>query len=90
LIDPPFITEEVWSKYAISIKALIKKNDKGEIDGKILLSSIDENEKMLNSLGLGVVKRSYRPSIPNLVYQYSFFSNYESEPLKQVNPEIGF
>lgn len=90
MIDPPFITEEVWSKYAVTIKKIIQKDENGNMKGKILLSSIDENEKMLINLGLGVTKRTYRPSIPNLVYQYSFFSNYEADSLNQVNPEIGF
>jgi hypothetical protein len=53
------------------------------------LSSIDENADMLKEL-LNVQKRTYRPSIPNLVYQYSFYSNYEDEKLLQVNEEIGF
>jgi hypothetical protein len=57
--------------------------------GKFLLCSIPENEKMLNDL-LGVSIRLYKPSIPNLVYQYNFYSNYESEALGKVNEEIGF
>jgi hypothetical protein len=90
LIDPPFITEDVWSKYAITIKKIIQKDENGNITGKMLLSSIDENEKLFTKLGLPVVKRKYRPLIPNLVYQYSFFSNYESSTLDSVNPEVGF
>jgi hypothetical protein len=55
--------------------------------GKILLSTIDENEGFIKEL-LGAERRTYRPSIPNLVYQYSFYSNYESEGLLSKNPEI--
>ena len=58
-------------------------------DGKILLSSIDENEEMLKGL-LSVQKKKYRPSIPNLVYQYSFFANFDDPQLEIVNEEIGF
>lgn len=52
--------------------------------GKILLSTIDENEKMLNDM-LGVKRRKWRPSIPHLVYQYSLYSNYDDEELEKVN-----
>jgi hypothetical protein len=51
------------------------------------LSTIDENEEMLKEI-LSVKKMPFRPSIPNLVYQYSFYANYESEGLMSKNPEI--
>jgi hypothetical protein len=41
VVDPPFITEDVWKQYTTAIKYVLKDN------GKILVSSIDENEKML-------------------------------------------
>ena len=41
LADPPFITHEVWAKYAEAIKKIIKKDEEGKIKGKILLSTID-------------------------------------------------
>ena len=53
------------------------------------MSSIDENKDMLNDL-LGVGIKNYRPLIPNLVYQYSFFSNYDNEQLNELNPEVVF
>ena len=56
-------------------------------DGKILLSTIDENEPFILDL-LGAKRRTFRPSIPNLVYQYSLYSNYDSEGLASKNPEI--
>ena len=31
---------------------------------------------------------AYLPSIPNLVYQYRIFANYDSPRLKQPNEEI--
>jgi len=67
----------------------VKKDAEGNVAGKFLLSSIDENAEMLRDL-LKVEKRTFRPSIPNLIYQYSFYSNYSSPALDQVNPEIGF
>lgn len=81
VIDPPFITREVWEKYAVATKLIIAK------EGKILLSTIDENEGFIEEL-LGAKRRAFRPSIPNLVYQYSLYSNYESEGLLAKNPEI--
>ena len=55
--------------------------------GKVLLSTIDENEPFILEL-VDCKRRTFRPSIPNLVYQYSFYSNYESEGLLAKNPEI--
>jgi hypothetical protein len=43
LADPPFITEEVWQKYAFAIHKIIKKDNEGKVTGRILLSTIDEN-----------------------------------------------
>ncbi|TNV77600.1 hypothetical protein FGO68_gene11409 [Halteria grandinella] len=82
VIDPPFITREVWEKYATAAKLILIKEG-----GKILLSTIDENEGFIDEL-LGAKRRAFRPSIPNLVYQYSLYSNYESEGLLAKNPEI--
>eukprot|EP00347_Sterkiella_histriomuscorum_P012287 403369166 len=81
VIDPPFITREVWEKYTEASKFLLAD------DGKILLSTIDENEAFILEL-LGAKRRQFRPSIPNLVYQYSLYSNYDSEGLNNKNPEI--
>ena len=40
LADPPFITFEVWQKYAEAIRKIIKKDENGNIQGRILLSTI--------------------------------------------------
>jgi hypothetical protein len=37
---------------------------------------------------LGVEKKKFKPSIPNLVYQYCLFANYEDEHLNALNEEI--
>ena len=81
LIDPPFITREVWTKYTEAALFLVKEG------GKILASTIDENEAMMKEL-LNTDRKKFRPSIPNLVYQYSMYANYESEGLDKINPEI--
>jgi hypothetical protein len=90
VIDPPFITEQVWSKYADFAKVISKKSDKNEECApiaKILASSIAENKNMLKSL-LDLDIKPYQPSIPHLVYQYNFYSNYEDEELQTLNTEI--
>ncbi len=67
---------------------MIKKSEDGsEIAGKILLCSIAENEQMLKEL-LNVKKKAFKPSIPNLVYQYNFYSNFDAKELDEKNPEI--
>jgi hypothetical protein len=55
--------------------------------GKLLLSTIPEHEGYLYVL-LGCYQPRFRPSIPNLIYQYSLYINYPSAPLQQLNPEI--
>lgn len=82
VVDPPFITEEVWRKYSISIQALLRPES-----GKILLTTIRENEKLIQDI-LNCSVQKFKPSIPNLVYQYSLFTNYPSSQLSQANPEI--
>lgn len=62
VIDPPFITREVWEKYAEAAKLLLK-----EEGGHALLSTIDENEANIKEL-IGADRKAFRPSIPNLVY----------------------
>jgi hypothetical protein len=55
--------------------------------GKLLLSTIPEHEGYLHAL-LGCAQPRFRPSIPNLIYQYSLYVNYPSAPLMKLNPEI--
>ncbi|CAG9336335.1 unnamed protein product [Blepharisma stoltei] len=81
VVDPPFITREVWEKYSRAVKFLLKDG------GKIIVSSVDENAPMLDEL-LKVKRQAFKPSIPHLVYQYSFFTNYNSSRFSQKNSEI--
>ena len=90
LIDPPFITREVWEKYANACRLLLGENDNlADVSksGAILLSTIAENQDMMNEL-LDVTPVVFQPSIPNLVYQYNLYSNYNSERLATINDEI--
>lgn len=81
VIDPPFITSEVWAKYAEVTTLLLTPG------GKIILSSVQENAELLKHL-LKVQPQVFEPSIPHLVYQYTFFTNYQTKHLSVHNPEI--
>ncbi|KAH7440960.1 hypothetical protein KP509_03G017900 [Ceratopteris richardii] len=81
LIDPPFITPEVWSKYAEATILLLAPG------GKIILSTVQERGELLKQL-LKVEPQVFEPSIPKLVYQYTLFANYQSRHLSLHNPEI--
>mmetsp|Transcript_26756 Transcript_26756/g.58259 ORF Transcript_26756/g.58259 Transcript_26756/m.58259 type:complete len:189 (+) Transcript_26756:165-731(+) len=81
VIDPPFITREVWEKFTETSNLLLAPG------GKILASTIQENAGMMKEL-LNVDPTVFFPSIPHLVYQYCFYTNYSSERLSEKNPEI--
>mmetsp|Transcript_5880 Transcript_5880/g.10193 ORF Transcript_5880/g.10193 Transcript_5880/m.10193 type:complete len:190 (-) Transcript_5880:249-818(-) len=81
VIDPPFITREVWEKFTETTKVLLAPG------GKILASTIQENAPMMKEL-LDVNPSVFFPSIPHLVYQYCFYVNYTSPRLSEKNPEI--
>lgn len=83
VIDPPFITRDVWEKYAISTKLLIKKET-----GQIIGTTVYENASLLAELLEGVKPTNFLPSIPNLVYQYNLYTNYDSAVFSKKNPEI--
>jgi hypothetical protein len=87
LIDPPFIDQEPWSKFAEFATKIAKKDEEGNVIAKFLCSSIAENKDMLKNL-ISVDIKKYQPSIPNLIYQYNLFSNYEDEELNIINEEI--
>lgn len=55
--------------------------------GLVLCSTIMENASFMKEL-LDVTPCKFQPSIPNLVYQYSLYINYESTRLAAANPEI--
>eukprot|EP01036_Dinobryon_divergens_P030476 gene30477-39723_t len=81
VVDPPFITSEVWQKYAEAAKILLKTG------GKVILTTVIENAPLLFDL-LEATPTAFMPSIPHLVYQYNLFTNYPSEVFSQKNPEI--
>jgi len=83
VIDPPFITHEVWRKYAETAKLLMPDGGKGKFVG----TTVIENAALLEEI-LGLKPTAFMPSIPNLVYQYNLFASYESRVYAQRNPEI--
>ena len=92
VIDPPFITAEVWEKYTEAAKLLLLKeedlkDDSKEVCRRCICTTIHENAEMMYDL-LKVKPNKFRPSIPNLVYQYDIYTNYESEFLNVYNPEV--
>ena len=91
VVDPPFIVREVWEKYAVTCKLLLKEghDENGVPLGRMLLTTVNENHAMLQEiLGKEVMMTAFMPSIPNLVYQYNLYTNYASEVFSKKNPEI--
>jgi len=85
VIDPPFITRQVWEKYQQTAKVLVKDPSKY----LVLNSTVQENLSMMQDLfGSDIEATKFQPSIPHLVYQYHFFSNFKPEALAEWNPEI--
>jgi EEF1A lysine methyltransferase 1 len=81
VVDPPFITADVWKKYARTAKLLLKKG------GKIICTTIAENAGMMQEL-LDLKLAPFKPCIPNLVYQYNLYLNFEPEILREANAEV--
>ena len=81
VIDPPFITHEVWRQYAETARLLLAPG------GAVIGTTILENSGLLHEL-LGVVPNTFLPSIPNLPYQYAVYSSSRSSLLDAPNPEL--
>ena len=64
-------------------------DENGKPVGNIFCSTIDENKEFMKEL-LDVDPIAFRPSIPNLVYQYSFYTNFKHPDQEIKNPEINF
>jgi EEF1A lysine methyltransferase 1 len=82
VIDPPFITEEVWRLYAVTARALLKPS------GRVICTTVAENASLIEELFPGAKRTDFQPSIPHLVYQYDLFCNWESVAFKKLNPEL--
>ena len=84
--DPPYITEPCWKKYARTARLLLRSSS--DTSAKVLAASVDANEALLRHEFPGMRRCAFRPCMPTLMYQYSFFTNYCSTHLEQENPEI--
>eukprot|EP00470_Lotharella_oceanica_P012297 CAMPEP_0170190368 /NCGR_PEP_ID=MMETSP0040_2-20121228/49205_1 /TAXON_ID=641309 /ORGANISM="Lotharella oceanica, Strain CCMP622" /LENGTH=161 /DNA_ID=CAMNT_0010438207 /DNA_START=78 /DNA_END=563 /DNA_ORIENTATION=+ len=87
VIDPPFVVEKVLALYAQAAEMLLPEKKEGTHSGKILISTLVENAEMVKKL-YGVAPCKFQPSIPKLVYQYNFYTNYAATQLGEKNPEI--
>ncbi|GMH61950.1 hypothetical protein TrRE_jg4420 [Triparma retinervis] len=89
VIDPPFITREVWEKYTESAMWLLKeKPGWGKGGGMVIGTTLQENAGFLDEL-LGCKPQAFKPSIPNLPYQYNSYANFDGAVyLGVANPEI--
>nr|CCA19203.1 conserved hypothetical protein [Albugo laibachii Nc14] len=82
IIDPPFITRDVWEQYRAAIDFLLCPEQ-----GKILLSTIHENQALMWEL-LRCKPVRFQPSIPHLVYQYTIYTNYHPATLNEDALEL--
>ena len=82
VIDPPFITSEVWDKYAQTAKALAVSDQP-----LVVATTVVENAPLMKEL-FDATPTEFQPSIPNLVYQYACFTNFPCVCLSQPNEEI--
>ena len=84
VIDPPFITREVWDKYAQTARALATSNQQQPL---VIATTVIENAPLMKKL-FSATPTEFQPSIPNLVYQYACFTNFPCDCLSQPNEEI--
>ncbi|KAJ8599144.1 hypothetical protein CTAYLR_008302 [Chrysophaeum taylorii] len=92
VVDPPFITRDAWAKYAAVVRRALAPG------GRVLLTTVGENEAMLRTLlgpeiGASLRKTTFMPAMhrASLPYQYSLFVNYDLRPdsaLREWNPEV--
>ena len=89
VVDPPFITRDVWEKYACTTKILLKAYDTegSKEPGRVLATTVAENIDLMDKL-LQAKPTVFKPRIPNLVYQYNVYTNFECKAMSKVNPEI--
>ena len=103
VVDPPFITDEVWRCYAETARLLLPAS-KGASQpsspsssprrlassrGLFIGTSVLENADLLEEL-FNAKPTPFLPSIPTLVYQYNLFTNFRPRAaLAVANEEIG-
>ena len=93
---------QVWEKYQAAVKLLGKPgkpltprlelpvtchSSPLSAGAKVILSTIAENAALMKEL-FDAAPAAFLPSIPKLVYQYNFYTNYPPTALGKKNPEI--
>ena len=83
VVDPPFITRDVWALYAEAIKLCLKPGG----GGRVIMTTVGENEAMLRGLlgpelGGGLRKATFMPAMqrPNLPCESEFPPSAPSPP----------
>jgi hypothetical protein len=95
VIDPPFVEHEVWEKYAIASRFLLKNDPKPEnpIDiqqkGIVMGTTVRENKDLMMQL-FGAKPTEFLPVCPHLVYQFGVYVNCidECSTLQKPNLEL--
>lgn len=87
IVDPPFVTRDVWLKYCQAIKKLLAPG------GRLVLTTIPENRDMLVAELGPLHHATFMPAMHRtaLPYQYAIFHNYDlahDSPLARRNPEV--
>ena len=81
VIDPPFITQAAWEKYAITAALLAKENP------HIICTTVEQNASLMKRL-FNCKVTNFQPSIPKLIYQYNTYANFDSTALSAINSEL--
>lgn len=90
IIDPPFITEDVWSKYSTTAKLLLTKSPLASDvhdRGFVMAATVLENKDLMNEL-FGAKLCVFRPKLTNLVYQYDLYINFLQECTTLGKPNV--
>jgi len=95
-IDPPFVSTSVWKKYAVTAKLLMNDDDDDDDDdddgnnndSRVIAATVDGNAILMKEL-FDCERVKFLPSIPNLVYQFCIYANFDSEVLAERNGELG-
>lgn len=85
IIDPPFITRNVWEQYAMAVHFLLKNDLKEK--GIVIGTTVKENQDVMMEL-FHASLTVFKPVVTNLVYQYTIFINCISTVLSVPNPEL--
>lgn len=95
VIDPPFVTRNVWEEYTTTAKALLRyspctdDNESIICPGFVFATTLAENHEFMYEL-FHAKATVFKPKVTNLVYQYKVYINCIDDCclLQKKNPEI--